>query len=127
MLKDESSGVRAAAVGARARAGGSAAAEGTRTHPAYAPLIAAPSERPAPNAVLPPELRQRVSGDVASFLVALDHMVLEGSLESVAGLQEATDQLMRSVARTRLELERLLGRHEMPRSRTKAGVAQRIT
>jgi hypothetical protein len=127
MLKDESSGVRAAAVGARARVGGSAAAEGTRTHPANAPLIAAPSERPAPNAVLPPELRQRVSGDVASFLVALDHVVLEGSLESVAGLQEATDQLMRSVARTRLELEHLLSRHEMPRGRTKVGVAQRIT
>jgi hypothetical protein len=126
MLKDEASGVRAAAVGSRARAGGSAAADGARTQ-ANSPLIAAPSERPAPNAVLPPELRQRVSGDVASFLVALDYVVLEGSLESVAGLQEATDQLMRSVARTRLELEHLLSRHEMPRVRTKVGVAQRIT
>jgi hypothetical protein len=69
--------------------------------------------RAAPKDVLGAELRQRVSGDVASFLVALDQAVLDGSLESVAGLQEATDRLMRSAARTRLELGRLLGSRDM--------------
>jgi hypothetical protein len=72
-----------------------------------------PSERAAPRDVLGAELRQRVNGDVASFLVALDQAVLDGSLESVAGLQEATDRLMRSAARTRLELGKLLGRRDM--------------
>jgi hypothetical protein len=55
------------------------------------------------------DLRERVSGDIASFLVALDQAVVEGSSRSVAELQEATDRLMRSTARVRLELERLLG------------------
>jgi hypothetical protein len=58
--------------------------------------------------VLGSELRTRVSSDVASFLVALDQAVIEGSTESIANLQDATDRLMRSTARTRLELERLL-------------------
>jgi hypothetical protein len=57
------------------------------------------------------ELRNRVAGDIASFLVALDHAVLEGSLESIAELQDASDRLMRSTARTRLELDRLLDQH----------------
>lgn len=75
--------------------------------------------------VLGPELRQRVSGDVASFLVALDYVDIEGTHESVANLQEATDRLMRSAARTRLELERLLSAHETSvlreKGRKKAG------
>jgi hypothetical protein len=71
-----------------------------------------PSCRRIHDQVLGPELHQRISGDVASFLVALDYVDLEGSPASVANLQEATDGLMRSAARTRLELERLLsGRH----------------
>lgn len=81
--------------------------------PAAWPEAAAPAPAsPGRGHLLGPELRQRVSGDVASFLVALDHAVLEGSLKSVANLQEATDRLMRSTARTRLELERLLSGHE---------------
>ena len=58
--------------------------------------------------VLDTELRRRVSGDIASFLVALDQAVVEGSAGSAATLQDATDRLMRSIARIRLELERLL-------------------
>jgi hypothetical protein len=58
--------------------------------------------------VLGSELRRRVSSDVASFLVALDQAVIDGSADSIANLQDATDRLMRSTARTRLELERLL-------------------
>jgi hypothetical protein len=133
MLKDESGGARVGAASGQTRASGLAAVEGREpgawTHATNAPLIAASPKLPAGNTVLEPELRQRVSGDVASFLVALDHVVLEGSLESAAGLQEATDRLMRSVARTRLELERVLSRHEMPRGREKprkkAGLPQR--
>lgn len=56
--------------------------------------------------ILGQELRKRVSSDVASFLVAFDQVVLEGSIGSLAELQEATDRLMRSTARVRLELER---------------------
>jgi hypothetical protein len=56
------------------------------------------------------ELRKRVSSDVASFLVALDYAVLNGSIDSIVNLQDATDRLMRSTARTRLELERLVSR-----------------
>ena len=63
--------------------------------------------------ILGPELRTRVSSDVALFLVALDHAVIDGSAESVAQLQDATDRLMRSTARTRLELERLLSGQAM--------------
>ena len=72
------------------------------------------SGRGSPKNVLGAELRQRVSGDVACFLVALDQAVLDGSPESFAELQEATDRLMRSAARTRLELERLLSRRLKP-------------
>lgn len=63
----------------------------------------------AGRSVLGEELRKRVSGDVASFLVALDQTVLDGSIGSITDLQEASDRLMRSIARTRLELERALG------------------
>jgi hypothetical protein len=122
MLKDQSGRARAAVVGGRVRASGPASARdpGVRGQAASAPLAAVPSERPAGNIVLEPELRQRVSGDIASFLVALDHVVLEGSLASVADLQEATDRLMRSIARTRLELEHLGSRRKISRPREKA-------
>jgi hypothetical protein len=54
------------------------------------------------------ELRRRVSGDVAAFLVALDQAVIAPSSESVASLQDVTDRLMRSAARVRIDLERIL-------------------
>lgn len=53
------------------------------------------------------ELRNRVTADVAGFLVALDYVVLASSDEALANLQDAADRLMRSTARVRLELERL--------------------
>jgi hypothetical protein len=86
------------------------------------------SERARSENILGAELRQRVSGDVASFLVALDQVVLDGSLESVSSLQEATDRLMRSVARTRLELERVLDRPGAAETREprRAGSAQGV-
>jgi hypothetical protein len=63
------------------------------------------------------ELRRRVTGDVASFLVALDQAMIEGSSESVVALQDATDRLMRSTARVRLELERLGGEEKLAATR----------
>lgn len=131
MLTNGAPSEPAAAAGTRARRpsrAGAPAATGNRSASARAqpaPATVAPSSRPVRDHVLGPELRQRVGGDVASFLVALDHAVLEGSLESVANLQEATDRLMRSTARTRLELERLLRRHEVAGARGKAGSSQR--
>jgi hypothetical protein len=53
-------------------------------------------------------VRKRVSADLATFLVALDHVVAGGSPENLAVLRDATDCLMRSIARTRMEVERLL-------------------
>lgn len=73
--------------------------------------------------ILGTELRQRVSGDIASFLVALDQAVIEGSPRSAAELQEATDRLMRSTARVRLELERLLTGEQRPARAVKAQAA----
>jgi hypothetical protein len=92
---------------------GAAVSYGSAARPAaLSTMTAAPSLRPIRRHFLGPELRQRVSGDVASFLVALDYVDLEGSPESMANIQEATDRLMRSAARTRLELERLLSGQE---------------
>jgi hypothetical protein len=53
------------------------------------------------------DVRKRVTGDVAAFLVALDQATANnaGSLDA---LQDATDRLMRTTARVRIELERLL-------------------
>jgi hypothetical protein len=107
---------------------GAAVSHGSAARPeAPSTMTAAPSLRPILRGhILGPELRRRVSGDVASFLVALDYVDLEGSLESIANLQEATDRLMRSAARTRLELERLLsgreasGLREKGRKKTKS-------
>lgn len=58
------------------------------------------------------ELRRRVSGDVAAFLVALDQAVIAPSSESVASLQDVTDRLMRSAARVRIDLERILDNYD---------------
>ena len=66
-----------------------------------------PARGAAAEGVLAAELRDRVSGDVASFLVALDQLASVGSATSAAELREATDRLMRSAARIRLEVERL--------------------
>jgi len=59
------------------------------------------------------ELVTRVTGDVVSFFAALDHAVLESSVESLSVLQEAIDALMRSAARTRIEVGRILNPDEV--------------
>ncbi|SRR5260221_3357919 len=70
------------------------------------------------------QLLTRVTGDTVSFLAALDHAVLESSAESVAVLQDAIDALMRSAARTRIELGRILSRDEVANLRHDGGVTQ---
>jgi hypothetical protein len=60
------------------------------------------------------ELRARVDGDIAAFLVAFDAALLEDTQESRSALREATDRLLRAGARTRIELERLEARMPLP-------------
>jgi hypothetical protein len=55
-------------------------------------------------------LRERVDGDIAAFLAAFDAALDHDTVESRAGLREATDRLLRAGARTRIELERLEAR-----------------
>ena len=55
-------------------------------------------------------LRQRVDGDISAFLAAFDAALADDTIESRAGLREATDRLLRAGARTRIELERLEAR-----------------
>lgn len=58
--------------------------------------------------LLDSELYTRVTGDAVTFLAALDQTASEGSIESLEGLREAIEKLMRSVARTSLEIGRVL-------------------
>jgi hypothetical protein len=55
-------------------------------------------------------LRERVDGDISAFLAAFDAALAGDTMESRAGLREATDRLLRAGARTRIELERLEAR-----------------
>jgi hypothetical protein len=72
------------------------------------PHVAAAAGNGAGASLLGPELRARVTGDVVSVLAALDRAVLEGSVDSLTALREAVDSLMRSAARTRMDLGRIL-------------------
>jgi hypothetical protein len=59
-------------------------------------------------------LRERVDGDITAFLAAFDAALADDTVESRAGLREATDRLLRAGARTRIELERLEARIPLP-------------
>jgi hypothetical protein len=97
-----------------------AAAEPPARRPAPAPATIA-SDVPSPvrpdltgghsgdapaSAPIDPELRWRVSSEIASFLAVFDSFLTENSPESYDELLGATDRLMRVAARTRIELER---------------------
>ena len=75
--------------------------------------------------VFGPELRTRVAGDIAAFLVALDQAEVDTSAEVISTLQEASERLMRSTARVRLELERLLGDRQPVTTRPRSPAAPR--
>src|SRR5229473_1384716 len=79
------------------------------------PHRASADGRGASASALGPQLVTRVTGDTVSFLAALDHAVLEGTTESLTVLQDAIDALMRSAARTRIELGRILNRDDAAR------------
>jgi hypothetical protein len=79
--------------------------------------LVTPADPDATASLLGTELLTRVTGDVVSFFAALDDAVLEGSRESLAILQNTIDALMRSAARTRIELGRTLGRKKPAASR----------
>ncbi|MBP2312743.1 hypothetical protein [Azospirillum soli] len=53
-----------------------------------------------------PDLRWRVSSEIASFLAVFDSFLSDNSPEIYDELLGATDRLMRVAARTRIELER---------------------
>jgi hypothetical protein len=85
--------------------------------------LTAPAGYRTTASLLGPQLLTRVTGDVVSFFAALDHAVLESSLESRGVLQDAIDALMRSAARTRIELGRILNR-DKPAASRHGGVPQ---
>jgi hypothetical protein len=89
----------------------------------------APAQRPSENEpsgegadFIGRTLRERVDGDIAAFLAAFDAALDHDTVESRAGLREATDRLLRAGARTRIELERLEARVPLA-SRDKGGPA----
>ncbi|MGC2198571.1 MAG: hypothetical protein WA633_00255 [Stellaceae bacterium] len=55
-------------------------------------------------------LRERVDDDISAFLAAFDAALAQDTVESRAGLREATDRLLRAGARMRIQLERLEAR-----------------
>ena len=72
--------------------------------------MAEPSKEREGGAFIDQTLRERVGGDIAAFLAAFDAALADDTIESRAGLREATDRLLRAGARTRIELERLEAR-----------------
>jgi transposase-like protein len=62
---------------------------------------------PSGEARLSPATCERVVGEIAAFLVALDRAVAESSPKALAELRTSSEQLMRAAARVRIELERL--------------------
>jgi hypothetical protein len=51
-------------------------------------------------------LREAITVEISTFLVALDDAIGEGKAESLQRLREATDRLLRAAARIRIELDR---------------------
>ncbi|MBV9200785.1 MAG: hypothetical protein JOY83_13860 [Alphaproteobacteria bacterium] len=82
-------------------------------------VTAVPNQARGGVAFIDRALRQRVDDDISAFLAAFDAALAEDTIESRAGLREATDRLLRAGARTRIELERLEAR--LPLSAREAG------
>jgi hypothetical protein len=64
--------------------------------------------------ILDPALYERVTSDIAAFLVAYEAAVADPSAEHGDILREAADRLMRAAARTRIEIERYLAEGCLP-------------
>jgi hypothetical protein len=52
---------------------------------------------------------ERINTDIATFLAAMDSLFSDDSDSNYEALLAATDRLLWATARTRLELERVLG------------------
>jgi len=89
-----------------------------------APHVVTAAEDGTGEGLLGPELRARVTGDVVSVLAALDRAVLEGSIDSLRALREAVDNLMRSAARTRIDLGRILDGDEVAEFEQSRGTSE---
>jgi hypothetical protein len=98
------------------------AANGTLDNGGNGSLVAAPHQQRGGGAFIDRALRQRVDGDISAFLAAFDAALADDTIESRAGLREATDRLLRAGARTRIELERLEARSPLS-ARDTAGYA----
>lgn len=84
------------------------------------PIRTVPHQERGGSAFIDRALRQRVDGDISAFLAAFDAALADDTIESRAGLRDATDRLLRAGARTRIELERLEAR--VPLAARDAGV-----
>lgn len=75
--------------------------------------IVRPAQRLSRDA-LDPALREKISAEIAAFLVAFDSSLGAPSNHRLQDLRDATDSLMRAAARIRIELELLLAQKERP-------------
>ncbi len=88
--------------------------------PAPAPESVTPDPAPARSPGIDPELRWRVSSEIASFLTEFDSFLTSDSPARYDALLAATDRLMRIAARTHIELERARAADQTART-AKAG------
>jgi len=70
------------------------------------PQAPAPADRRPVASPIDPDLRWRVSRDIASFLTVFDSFLTTDSPDRFDHLLDATDRLMRAAARMRIEVER---------------------
>ncbi|HUZ34062.1 MAG TPA: hypothetical protein VMV19_18440 [Xanthobacteraceae bacterium] len=77
-----------------------------------------PLSRSARGTALDHALWSRVNGDIAAFLSAVDALMAEHTAENEEALLSATDGLLRATARTRVEIEKAMGRYPALERRT---------
>ena len=85
-----------------------------RDKPQIAVLAPADNQRAMRIGSVPPgspmrDIWGRVNTDIATFLAAMDSLSSDDSDDNYEALLDATDRLLWASARTRLELERILG------------------
>jgi hypothetical protein len=86
--------------------------------------LATPAAYSTTASLLGTQLLRRITGDVTSFFAALDRADLESSLENLGVLQDAIDALMRSAARTRIELGRMMLNRDKAASSRRGGAGR---
>jgi hypothetical protein len=81
------------------------------------------SEQPARAAGLDSDVYRRVTGMVAQFLAVLDVAAASSATEELLMLQDASDTLMRAIARVRIEVDRTIARRQGDSTTNSAGSA----